>query len=167
MPAKIDPTVTMMQVEEKPDITYADVGGCKEQIEKLREVVEMPLLHVIQQKNNKFKVILARTLCRHWDWTTQRSVVLRSTGYWQNTLRSCSGQSHGCLFCNFKKNDQTKRNNFHSIQIRVIGSELVQKYVGEGARMVRELFEMAKSKKACIIFFGFYFSNINSNFSIL
>lgn len=37
--------------------------------------------------------------------------------------------------------------------IRVIGSELVQKYVGEGARMVRELFELARSKKACIIFF--------------
>ncbi|OAY78838.1 26S protease regulatory subunit 7 [Ananas comosus] len=31
--------------------------------------------------------------------------------------------------------------------IRVIGSELVQKYVGEGARM------MARSKKACIVFF--------------
>merc|ERR1712203_855898 len=37
--------------------------------------------------------------------------------------------------------------------IRVIGSELVQKYVGEGARMVRELFTMARSKRACIIFF--------------
>ena len=37
--------------------------------------------------------------------------------------------------------------------IRVIGSELVQKYVGEGARMVRELFSLARSKKACIIFF--------------
>jgi len=35
----------------------------------------------------------------------------------------------------------------------VIGSELVQKYVGEGARMVRELFEMARSRNACIIFF--------------
>jgi len=37
--------------------------------------------------------------------------------------------------------------------IRVIGSELVQRYVGEGARMVRELFTLARSKKACIIFF--------------
>ena len=36
----------VLQVEEKPDVTYSDVGGCKEQIEKLREVVETPLLHV-------------------------------------------------------------------------------------------------------------------------
>jgi len=46
LPPKIDASVTMMQVEEKPDVTYSDVGGCKEQIEKLREVVETPLLTV-------------------------------------------------------------------------------------------------------------------------
>ena len=34
-----------VQVEEKPDVTYSDVGGCKDSIEKLREVVELPLLH--------------------------------------------------------------------------------------------------------------------------
>ena len=37
--------------------------------------------------------------------------------------------------------------------IRISGCELVQKYVGEGARMVRELFQMARTKKASIIFF--------------
>ncbi|KAJ3072232.1 26S proteasome regulatory subunit 7 [Podochytrium sp. JEL0797] len=37
--------------------------------------------------------------------------------------------------------------------IRVIGSKLVQKHVGEGARMVGELFEMGRTKKACIKFF--------------
>ena len=36
LPPKIDATVTMMTVEEKPDVTYADIGGCKEQLEKLR-----------------------------------------------------------------------------------------------------------------------------------
>lgn len=51
LPPKIDASVTMMQVEEKPDVTYSDVGGCKEQIEKLREVVELPLLQV--QKTRK------------------------------------------------------------------------------------------------------------------
>ena len=39
LPPKIDPSVTMMTVEEKPDVTYNDVGGCKEQIEKMREVL--------------------------------------------------------------------------------------------------------------------------------
>ncbi|KAL4677841.1 hypothetical protein H8959_020515 [Pygathrix nigripes] len=42
---QIDPTVIMMHVEEKSDVTYSDVGDCKEQIEKLREVVKTPLLH--------------------------------------------------------------------------------------------------------------------------
>ena len=34
-----------MTLEEKPDVTYNDLGGCKEQLERLREVVELPLLH--------------------------------------------------------------------------------------------------------------------------
>jgi len=45
LPPKIDAAVSLMQVEEKPDVTYNDVGGSKEQIDKLREVVELPLLH--------------------------------------------------------------------------------------------------------------------------
>jgi len=44
-------------------------------------------------------------------------------------------------------------NSTEATFIRVIGSELVQKYVGEGARMVRELFQLARSKKAAIVFF--------------
>jgi hypothetical protein len=45
LPPRIDPSVTMMTVEEKPDVTYDDVGGAGESLEKLREVVELPLLH--------------------------------------------------------------------------------------------------------------------------
>jgi proteasome regulatory subunit len=36
--------------------------------------------------------------------------------------------------------------------LRVVGSELVQKYIGEGARLVRELFEIAQKKAPSIIF---------------
>ncbi len=36
--------------------------------------------------------------------------------------------------------------------IRIIGSELVQKFIGEGARLVRELFVMAKKKAPAIVF---------------
>jgi len=30
LPPKIDPNVSLMTVEEKPDVTYNDIGGCKE-----------------------------------------------------------------------------------------------------------------------------------------
>jgi SpoVK/Ycf46/Vps4 family AAA+-type ATPase len=36
--------------------------------------------------------------------------------------------------------------------IRVSGSELVQKYIGQGARLVREIFVMARQHAPCIIF---------------
>ncbi|MFG1529890.1 MAG: proteasome-activating nucleotidase [Thermoplasmata archaeon] len=36
--------------------------------------------------------------------------------------------------------------------IRLVGSELVQKYIGEGARLVRELFQLAREKAPSIIF---------------
>jgi proteasome regulatory subunit len=36
--------------------------------------------------------------------------------------------------------------------IRIIGSELVQKFIGEGARLVREIFDMAKEKAPTILF---------------
>eukprot|EP01135_Chromosphaera_perkinsii_P001294 Nk52_evm21s164 gene=Nk52_evmTU21s164 len=122
LPPKIDPTVTMMQVEEKPDITYNDVGGCKEQIEKLREVVELPLLHPERFVNLGIE--------------PPKGVLLYGPPGTGKTLcaRAVANRTDACF-------------------IRVIGSELVQKYVGEGARMVRELFEMARTKKACVIFF--------------
>ena len=52
-----------------------------------------------------------------------------------------------------RSSDLAEVTTLTSLIARVIGSELVQKYVGEGARMVRELFEMARTKKACLIFF--------------
>lgn len=36
--------------------------------------------------------------------------------------------------------------------IRLVGSELIQKYIGEGARMVRELFALAREKAPTVLF---------------
>merc|ERR1719264_364579 len=122
LPPKIDPSVTMMQVEEKPDVTYNDIGGCVEQLEKLREVVEMPLL-----QPERFVAL---------GIDPPKGVLLYGPPGTGKTLtaRAVANRTDACFIC-------------------VIGSELVQKYVGEGARMVRELFEMARTKKACVIFF--------------
>ncbi|MEM4213182.1 MAG: proteasome-activating nucleotidase [Thermoplasmatales archaeon] len=42
--------------------------------------------------------------------------------------------------------------NTNATFIRVVASELVRKYIGEGARLVRELFDLAKKKAPSIIF---------------
>jgi proteasome regulatory subunit len=43
-------------------------------------------------------------------------------------------------------------NHTNASFIRMVGSELAQKYIGEGGRMVRELFSLAKDKSPSIIF---------------
>lgn len=122
LPPKIDPTVSLMTVEDKPDVTYEDVGGAKEAMEKLREVLELPLLHP-----ERFVTL---------GIDPPKGILLYGPPGTGKTLsaRAVANRTDACF-------------------IRVIGSELVQKYVGEGARMVRELFTMARSKRACIIFF--------------
>ena len=122
LPPKIDPSVSMMQVEEKPDVTYSDIGGCKEQIEKIREVVELPMLE--PERFARLGIDPPKGVLLYGPPGTGKTLCARAVA-----------------------------NRTDATFIRVIGSELVQKYVGEGARMIRELFEMARSKKACIIFF--------------
>ena len=122
LPPRIDPSVSVMQVEEKPDVTYKDIGGCKEQIERIREVVELPMLH--PEKFEALGIDPPKGVLLYGPPGTGKTLLARAVA-----------------------------NRTESAFIRVIGSELVQKYVGEGAKMVRDLFDMAKSKKSCIIFF--------------
>eukprot|EP01128_Nolandella_sp_AFSM9_P005882 TRINITY_DN2934_c0_g1_i1.p1 TRINITY_DN2934_c0_g1~~TRINITY_DN2934_c0_g1_i1.p1 ORF type:complete len:449 (+),score=128.43 TRINITY_DN2934_c0_g1_i1:42-1349(+) len=122
LPPKIDPTVSLMQVEEAPNVTYDSIGGLVEELEQLKEVVEIPLLHperFLALKIDPPKGVLLYGPPGTGKTLTARAVARRTSATF----------------------------------IRVIGSELVQKYVGEGARMVRELFQLARTKKACIIFF--------------
>ena len=50
LPPKIDPSVTMMTVEDKPDVTYEDIGGANDAIEQLRE----GMLFRFSKKKKKF-----------------------------------------------------------------------------------------------------------------
>jgi 26S proteasome regulatory subunit T1 len=122
LPPKIDPTVSLMTVEDKPDVTYDDVGGAKDALLKLREVLETPLLH--PERFVTLGIEPPKGILLYGPPGTGKTL----------TARAVANRTDACF-------------------IRVIGSELVQKYVGEGARMVRELFTMARSKRACIVFF--------------
>jgi len=122
LPPKIDASVSLMTVEDKPDVTYSEIGGYKEQIDKLREVLELPLLN--PQIFNQLGIDPPKGVMLYGPPGTGKTL----------TARAVANRTDACF-------------------IRVSGCELVQKYIGEGARLVRELFQMARTKKACIIFF--------------
>eukprot|EP00949_MAST-11_sp_MAST-11-sp1_P004216 g4216.t1 len=122
LPPRIDPTVSMMTVEDKPDVSYDDIGGATEAIKKLREVVELPLLN--PERFVELGIDPPKGVLLHGPPGTGKTLCARAT----------AAASDACF-------------------IRVQGGELVKKYVGEGARIVRELFNLARSKKSAIIFF--------------
>jgi 26S proteasome regulatory subunit T1 len=122
LPPKIDPSVSLMTVEEKPDVRYEDVGGYKEQLDMLREVLETPLLN--PQIYTQLGIDPPKGVMLYGPPGTGKTL----------TAKAVANRTDACF-------------------IKISGCELVQKYVGEGARLVRELFQMAKTKKACIIFF--------------
>jgi 26S proteasome regulatory subunit T1 len=122
LPPSVDPRVITMQVEEKPDVTYQDVGGCKDKIEKLGEIIELPILH--PERFEGLGIDPPKGVLFFGPPGTGKTLLARAVA-----------------------------NRTGSTFIRVIGSELVKKYIGEGARMVRDIFKLAKSKPQCIIFF--------------
>lgn len=121
LPNREDPYVKAMEVVERPNVSYSDIGGLSKQIEELREAVELPLL-----KPDLFRKVGIEP---------PRGVLLFGPPGTGKTLlaKAVAGETKATF-------------------IRVVGSEFVQKFIGEGARIVREVFELAKRKAPSIIF---------------
>lgn len=122
LPTKLDPFVKGMEViDSVPDISYSDVGGLEEQMQEVRETVELPL-----KKPELFKKIGIEP---------PKGVLLYGPpGTGKTLLAKAVAHETEATF------------------IRIIGSELVQKFIGEGARLVREIFNLAKEKAPTILF---------------
>ncbi len=121
LPDYVDPYVQLMEVIERPDVRYSDIGGLDEQIRELREVVELPL------KNPE--------LFRELGIEPPKGVLLYGPPGCGKTLlaKAVAAESNATF-------------------ISLVASELVQKYIGEGARIVRELFALARKKAPAIVF---------------
>jgi len=116
-----DPMVSGAEMVEKPTITYADVAGLDEQVESVKEAIELPL--VKPELFEKVGII------------PPKGVLLVGPPGCGKTLLA-----------------KAVANHTNATFIRMVGSELAQKYIGEGGRMVRELFSLAKEKAPSIIF---------------
>ncbi len=121
LPQSHDPTVRAMEVENKPSISYEDIGGLKNQIEEIKEVVELPLKH--PEIFEEIGISPPKGILLHGPPGTGKTLLAKAVARETNAKF-----------------------------IRIIASELVQKFIGEGARLVRELFEFAIENSPSIIF---------------
>ena len=116
-----DPMVSGAEMVDKPDVTYDSVAGLDEQIQTIREAIELPLLEP--------------KLFTDIGITPPKGILLVGPpGCGKTLLAKAVAHQTDATF------------------IRMVGSELAQKYIGEGGRMVRELFSLAKEKSPSIIF---------------
>ena len=121
LPSRYDPIAKLMVVEERPRVTFSDIGGLKDQIRELQEIVILPLKHP--------------ELLVEMGVEPPKGVLLYGPPGTGKTLlaRAVAGEA-GVTF------------------ISLVASELVNKYIGEGARLVREVFRLARSKAPSIVF---------------
>lgn len=121
LPQIEDPYVIGMEVIERPNVTYDDIGGLKEQIREIRETVELPLL-----RPELFEEI---------GIDPPKGILL-----------------YGPPGCGKTMLAKAVAHETRATFIKVVASELVKKYIGEGARIVRELFTLARRKAPTIVF---------------
>lgn len=121
LPSSQDPLVRGMEIFEKPKISYGDIGGLDNQIQEVRETVELSLTNA--------------ELFEKVGIEAPKGVLLFGPpGSGKTLLAKAVAKQTNATF------------------ISVVASEFVQKYIGEGARLIRELFEFARQKTPAIIF---------------
>jgi len=121
LPVEKDPSVLAMEIDEKPGESYSEIGGLRDKLREVREVVELPLLK--PELFEKVGIDPPKGVLLYGAPGSGKTLVARAIAHETN-----------------------------SVFIRMIGSELVRKYIGEGAKLVRELFKLAREKAPCIVF---------------
>jgi len=118
---EVDPMVNVMKVEKAPLESYADIGGLEDQIQEIKEAVELPLTHP-----ELYEEIGIRP---------PKGVILYGVPGTGKTLLA-----------------KAVANQTSATFLRVVGSELIQKYLGDGPKLVRELFRVAEELAPSIVF---------------
>ncbi len=115
-------------LEEVPDISYADIGGLDTQIESIRDAIEMPYLYPDEY--------------REFDLTPPKGVLLYGPPGCGKTLiaRAVANNLAESI------RQKTGRDDVRGYFINIKGPELLNKYVGETERKIREVFQKARDK---------------------
>ena len=116
-----DVRARVMQVDHSPEVTYQDIGGLDEQMQEVRETVEMPL-----ESPGMFEQVGIQP--------PSGVLLYGPPGTGKTMLAKAVANETDATF------------------IKMAGSELVHKFIGEGAKLVRDLFEVARENEPAVLF---------------
>jgi proteasome-associated ATPase len=122
------PEVEELILEEVPDISYEDIGGLSEQLEEIRDAVELPYLHA--------------ELFREHQLEPPKGILLYGPPGCGKTLVAKAVANSLAKKVAAKSGRDDRRSYFLNIK----GPELLNKYVGETERQIRMIFQRAKEK---------------------
>jgi proteasome regulatory subunit len=119
--SETDVRARVMQVDQSPDVSYADIGGIDEQMEEVRETVEMPIEN--PEMFDEVGIDPPSGVLLHGPPGTGKTMLAKAVA-----------------------------NQTDATFIKMAGSELVHKFIGEGAKLVRDLFELARQQEPAVVF---------------
>ena len=135
----LQPEVEHLLLEHVPNVTFADIGGLDDQIEKIRDAVELPFLHA--------------DLFAEYQLPAPKGILLYGPPGCGKTLIAKAVANSLAQRVAAKTGDDKGRSYF----INIKGPELLNKYVGETERQIRLVFQRAREKSEegwpVIIFF--------------
>jgi proteasome-associated ATPase len=131
--------VEELVLEEVPDIQYQDIGGLGDQIDAIRDAVELPFMHP--------------ELFAEHDLKPPKGILLYGPPGCGKTLIAKAVANSLAK----KVAERTGREEGRSFFLNIKGPELLNKYVGETERHIRLVFQRAREKASegmpVIVFF--------------
>lgn len=119
--------VAELVLEEVPDISYENIGGLEEQIEAIRDAVELPFLH--PDLFAEHKLLPPKGILLYGPPGCGKTLIAKAVA---NSIA--------------KKLAHRTGKEIRSFFLHVKGPELLNKYVGESERQIREVFQKAKER---------------------
>jgi proteasome-associated ATPase len=120
--------VEELVLEEIPDVSYEDIGGLETQIEAIRDAVELPFLY-------------AELFQEHQLEAPKGVLLYGPPGCGKTLIAKAVAKSLAD-----KVRERTGRQDAHSYFLNIKGPELLNKYVGETERQIRQIFQRAKER---------------------
>ena len=125
-------------LEEVPDVDYEHIGGLQHELEQVRDAVELPFLH--PALFSEYKLSAPKGVLLYGPPGCGKTLIAKAVA---NSIAKKLGHLTG--------------KEVRSYFLHVKGPELLNKYVGESERQVREVFKKAKERAAdgnpVIVFF--------------